>query len=116
MWRAHRRALPMPDRRPPLDLAALRDQVTPLRVLALHGWTPTRVEYATTRGPCPIHGSTTPRSRSLSVGSRSATCWSCGWHGDGIALHAELTGLHLLDAAYELCRILSIDPPLKRRA
>ncbi len=105
----------MTPKRPLLDLTQLRDQATPLRVLGLHGWRPTRVEYATTRGPCPIHRSTSPRSRSLSVGPVAATCWVCHWTGDGIALHAELTGLRLLDAAYELCHLLGIPPPVLQR-
>jgi DNA primase len=106
----------VPTRRPPLDLSALRWQATPSRVLALHGWRPTRVEYASTRGPCPVHRSTSPRSRSLSVGRVAVHCWSCHWSGDGIALHAELTGLPLLEAAYELCHLLGIPPPTLRRA
>lgn len=105
----------MASRRPPLDLVALRAQATPLRVLALHGWSPTRVEMASTRGPCPIHRSTSPRSRSLSVGMRLAHCHVCRWSGDGLAIHSEITGLALLDAAYDLCRCLGLEPPVLPR-
>lgn len=105
----------MPTRRPPLDLRQLREVATPLRVLALHGWRPTRVETASTRGPCPVHRSTSPRSRSLSVGTRLAHCHACGWVGDGVALHGRLTGLAVLDAAYEVCHLLGIPPPVLQR-
>ncbi|MGH3526756.1 MAG: CHC2 zinc finger domain-containing protein [Pseudonocardiaceae bacterium] len=100
----------MPNLRP-LDLRLLRGLVRPIDVLAAMAWTPTTRERASIRGPCPIHGSRSRFSRSLSVADRWWRCHSCGAHGDALELYRLIHRKPVLEAAYELCDLLAIDPP-----
>lgn len=99
----------MPKR--PLDLRALRDQIRPFWVLRDYGWYPTSTGREQLHGPCPVHGSTSPRSRSMRVHDRVVYCFSCHFSGDAVALFARLAGVPTLTAAYELCARYRIDPP-----
>lgn len=99
----------------PLDLARLRSQIPPLEVLRRWGWRGHWTPSDQYRGPCPIHGSRSPRSRSLSVGAELVFCHSCGWWGDAVELWAWRHHWPVLVAAYDLCRTLGIPPPVLRQ-
>jgi hypothetical protein len=52
---------------PAIDFRALREQISMAEVLALIGFEPQTAFWSGRRGPCPIHRSRTPRSRSFAV-------------------------------------------------
>jgi len=60
------------------------------------------------RGPCPVHRSTSPRSRSFSANLKRNLyqCFRCGSSGNQLDLYAAVTGLSLFDAAVALCERL----------
>jgi len=82
-------------------------------VLVLLDWTPVAAAGAQQRGPCLIHGSASPQSRSLSVNLAKNTfqCFGCGQKGNQLDLFALATGLPIYQAAIELCRRSGIEPP-----
>jgi hypothetical protein len=95
----------------PLDFRRLRDLIDARRVLEQMGWRPTCRGARDWRGPCPFHGSSHPRSVSLSVGPRVIFCFICKWDGDGIEAWKWHKKLTVLRAAHELCEVLSIAKP-----
>lgn len=98
----------------PLDLRRLREQIPPLEILHRWGWRGHWTPSEFYRGPCPIHGSQSRRSRSLSVGAEMAWCWKCGWWGDAVELHAWHERMPVLVAAYDLCHLLHLPAPVLR--
>jgi hypothetical protein len=52
---------------PLIDFRAVREQISMTEVLALIGFEPQTTSGSALRGPCPIHRSQTPRSRSFAV-------------------------------------------------
>jgi transposase len=101
-----------------IDFAAMREQVTLEQILThlghlgrLHGRTQRR-------GPCPIHGSTRPRSTSFSVNldRNIFQCFTCGAKGNIFNFWAKI---HQLDednlpvVAKHLAATLGIPLPLK---
>ena len=65
------------------------------------------------RGPCPVHGSQSPRSRSFAA-HLERHCWHCfrcGAHGNALDLWAAVTKRPLYEAALDLCRRLHLDIP-----
>ena len=52
---------------PGIDFTQLREQVTLAEVLALVGFRAVTRHGPQWRGPCPVHGSSSPRSRSLAA-------------------------------------------------
>ena len=69
------------------------------------------------RGPCPVHGSQNPRSRSFSVNVRLGRyhCFVCGSRGHALELWSAVRGLNLHAAAMELCQLLGVEVPWVRR-
>jgi DNA primase len=65
------------------------------------------------RAPCPIHGSTSPTSRSFSANIRKQTyvCFKCGAAGNQLDLWVATSKLPLHEAARDLCDRLGIDVP-----
>lgn len=59
-------------------------------------------------GPCPVHGSTSPNSRSFSVNLDAGRyfCHKCRSHGNALELWAAVHKLRVYDAALDLCRAL----------
>lgn len=96
---------------PLIDMKALKAQVSVLAVLRLINWKPFRTEQTAYRGPCPIHHSSRPQSRSFAATATGFCCHSCGERGDSLRLWMLLTGLKLYPAALDLCERLHIDPP-----
>jgi DNA primase len=86
------------------------------QVLELLGWRSVERHGAQLRGPCPVHGSQSPNSRSFSVSLDKhiyqcfASC--CTSTGNLLDLYAAATGQHLYEAAFDLCHRLGIEPPL----
>jgi DNA primase len=98
---------------PGIDFVLLRRQVPLLQVLDLLGFTPTRRCGPQVRGPCPLHGPRSPRSRSFAA-HLERHCWHCfrcGAGGNALDLYAAATRLPLYEAALELCRRLGLTPP-----
>jgi DNA primase len=97
-----------------MDFPALRAAVPIGRVLELIGWEPCQRSGPQARGPCPIHQSTTPRSRSFSVNldSNMFQCFGCGAKGNQICLWMAVSGLPVYEAALDLIARLHMDPNL----
>ena len=98
---------------PGIDFRILRERITIQDVLALLGFKLVTRRGDQLRGPCPIHGSSSPRSRSFSVNLRLNTfrCFGCGRGGNQLDLWAAHSQLPLLEAARDLCAKLSLDVP-----
>ncbi|HEX7448513.1 MAG TPA: CHC2 zinc finger domain-containing protein [Pirellulales bacterium] len=64
-------------------------------------------------GPCPVHGSTSPGSRTFSVNLDTGRyyCHKCQSHGHALELWAAVHKLAIYEAALELCRAVGRDVP-----
>jgi DNA primase len=74
-------------------------------VLDLLGFVGTERSGDELRGPCPVHGSTSPKSRSFSanLAKKVYRCFRCGSSGNHLDLYAVATGQSHFAAAVELC-------------
>jgi len=65
------------------------------------------------RGPCPVHSSPSPGSRSFSVQLTRGVCrcFKCGFAGNQIQLWAALKGMTVYEAAVDLCRQTGVEVP-----
>jgi putative transposase len=99
--------IPLSPPRPAIDFAAVRAAITLAAVLQLLG-APVR-----TRGPCPLHGSTTGTSRCFSahLEKNMFHCFKCGNSGNALDLWAKAKNLSIYDAAIDLCERLNIPLP-----
>jgi DNA primase len=85
------------------------------QVLELLDWQHAAKHGAQLRGPCPIHRSDNPQSRSLSVNLEKhvyhcfAAC--CGSKGNQLDLFSAATHQTLYNASVDLCDRLGIEPP-----
>jgi DNA primase len=96
-----------------IDFAWLRRQVSLAEVLELVGFRATTRRGAQVRGPCPVHGSSSPQSRSF-AGHLQKNCWrcfGCGAGGNALDLYAAVTKRPLYEAALELCARLQVPVP-----
>jgi len=106
----------MTAKRRPLDYRALREKISPRDVLDMFGVYYRVSTYGQGHGPCPVHGSSSDKSRSFRFNAEVWYCGGCKKTGDAVALYAALTGRTTIDAAYELCDRLGVDIPyLERR-
>jgi DNA primase len=98
---------------PGIDFALLRRQLSLTQVLDLLGFQPTTRRGPQVRGPCLLHGSRSPRSRSFAAHLEQHCwhCFRCGAGGNALDLYAAATRLPLYEAALELCRRLGLTPP-----
>ena len=98
---------------PGIDYAALRRQVRLASVLDLLGFVPTNHYRNQVRGPCPIHGSHSPRSRSFAahLARHCWHCFRCGAGGNALDLWMTANQLPLYDAALDLCQRLNLEVP-----
>ena len=98
---------------PGIDFAAVRQQVSLGTVLCRLGFQPTVVRGPQLRGPCPIHRSQRPGSRSLAVHLERGCyrCFRCGSQGNVLDLWAAVHGLSLHAAAENLCETLGLEIP-----
>jgi hypothetical protein len=100
-----------------IDYALLRRQVTISQVLELIDFHPVSRSGSQVRGPCPVHRSSSEKSRVFSVNLEKNTyqCFGrkCGSKGNQLDLYVAVTGLPIYEAALELCEKLGIDVPRK---
>jgi transposase len=98
---------------PSVDFPAVRSQTSMLQVLELLDFDPAETHGDQVRGACPVHGSTSPRSRSFSASLVKNTyrCFKCESQGNHLDLWAAVTSQGIYDAAIDLCEKLSIELP-----
>ena len=98
---------------PGIDFAAVRAQITLARVLDLLGFVPRERSAAQVRGVCPIHGSSSGRSRSFSanLAKNQYRCFKCGSTGSQLELWAAVQKQSVYAAAIDLCNRLGIEVP-----
>lgn len=94
-----------------IDFRAAREAITIAQVLELIEWAPASRSGAQARGPCPIHKSSSPQSRSFSVNIAASVFqrFGCGEKGNQLDLWAAVTGLPLYEATLDLSWRLQID-------
>jgi len=93
---------------PLIDLRRARSEMRLPLVLQLLGWRARACRGEPVRGPCPVHGSSSPRSRSFSahLGRNIWRCFVCEASGNALDLGARATGQLLYPAVLELYRQL----------
>jgi hypothetical protein len=93
---------------PSVDCRLARAEVRLAMVLELLGWRCRERRGLQVRGPCPVHGSTSPRSRSFSahLGRNVWRCFRCEAQGNALDLWARATGQELYPAVLDLYRRL----------
>jgi DNA primase len=93
---------------PLLDLRQARAEIRLVDVLALLGFAARARRGVQVRGPCPLHGSRSPASRSFSahLGKNMWQCFRCGASGNALDLWAQVTRQPLVPAVLELYRRL----------
>lgn len=98
---------------PGIDFAVVRQQVSLAAVLRRLGFQPTSVRGPQLRGPCPVHRSSSPGSRSFAVHLERGCyrCFGCGAQGNALDLWAAVHGLSLHAAAEDLCATLGLEIP-----
>jgi DNA primase len=98
---------------PLIDLRQVRMGIRLAVVLELLGWRLSERQGEQVRGPCYVHGSTSPTSRSFSahLGRGIWRCFVCGAGGNALELWMKATGLELYPAVLELYRQLGTDVP-----
>jgi CHC2-type zinc finger protein len=98
---------------PAVDFQAVRASVSLAQVLELIGFEPTERRGNQWRGPCPIHGSTSRKSRSFSahLGKNAFRCFRCGAEGNQLDLWTTVSGTDLHAATLTLCRRLGLEVP-----
>jgi hypothetical protein len=102
---------------PGIDFGEVRSRVRMAQVLELAGFVAVDRTGDQLRGPCPIHGASSPRSRSFSVNLSRNTfhCFRCGAAGNQLDLWVAISKLPLHEAAADLCARLAVETPLLRQ-
>jgi DNA primase len=98
---------------PGIDFNALRESITMEDVLNQLGFRSVSRLGVQLHGPCLIHGSSSPNSKTFSVNLRLRRyyCHKCGSHGNQLELWAAARKLPIYEAAIDLCRALGRDVP-----
>jgi DNA primase len=98
---------------PGIDFAELRRRLHVNQVLELLDFVPRQRQGNQVRGPCPVHGSRAPRSRSFAahLGRHCWHCFRCGAGGNALDLWAAVTRRPLYQAALDLCCRLHLEVP-----
>ena len=96
-----------------VDFQVVRAEVQLAQVLELLGFVATETHGDQVRGPCLIHGSESPASRSFSANLRKQTyqCFRCGSAGNQLDLWAAATQQALYPATIDLCQRLGVPVP-----
>ena len=102
---------------PGVDFHVLRTEITMEEVLRQLRFQPTSRSRDQLHGPCPVHGSTSPGSRTFSVNLANGRyyCHKCHSHGNQLELWAAVHKLSLYAAAVDLCRVLGREVPWVHR-
>ncbi len=98
---------------PGVDFQAVRSQISMHQVLDLLGFVPASTRGDQVRGSCPIHGSTSPQSRSFSanLAKNMYRQFKCESQGNQLDLWAAATNQSLHDAAIDLCEKTHVEIP-----
>jgi hypothetical protein len=98
---------------PLIDFCQVRREIRLSTVLDLLGWRRRERRGEQVRGPCLVHGSTSPKSRSFSahLGRSIWRCFVCEASGNAVDLWVRVTGQELHPAVLELYRQLGRDVP-----
>jgi hypothetical protein len=98
---------------PGIDFDVLRAEITMGEVLDKLGFQPASRSGDQWHGPCPVHRSTHPRSRTFSVNLASGRyyCHKCHSHGNPLDLWAAVHKMSLYEAAVNLCGALDREVP-----
>jgi DNA primase len=98
---------------PALDDRRAPAQLRLADVLGLIGYRPRWREGDQRRGPCPLHGSRSPTSRSFAahLGKDLFHCFRCGAGGNALDLWAALRRLPRHAAVLDLCQRLHQPAP-----
>ena len=98
---------------PGVRFPEVRSRVSMAQVLALLQFAPSERSKEEIRGPCPVHGSTSPKSRSFSANLKKNVyrCFSCGSAGNQLDLYAAATRQSLLASAIDLCERVGCEVP-----
>ncbi|MBM4092052.1 MAG: hypothetical protein FJ276_21870 [Planctomycetes bacterium] len=98
---------------PGVDFDLLRSEITMQQVLDEIGFRATHRDGDQLRGPCQVHGSTSPHSRACSVNLREGRyyCHKCKSHGNQLELYAAVKNTTVYQAAVDLCHALGRDVP-----
>ena len=117
-WRCGIRVpLLWPRSMPGIDFTEVRARIHLADVLELAGFSVVGRMGHQVQGPCPVHGSSSPRSRSFSANLRRNTfrCFRCGAAGNQLDLWVAVSKLPWHEAAADLCARLGIEIPFIRR-
>jgi DNA primase len=103
---------------PGIDFALLRQQIRLGEVLELAGFVATSRLGRQVRGPCPLHGSHSRRSRSFAAHLERQVwhCFGCQAGGNVLDFWAAWTRQPLHAAAVDLCQRLAIVVPWQQGA
>jgi DNA primase len=98
---------------PGVRFQEVRSLVSMAQVLDLIGFVAREQSGAEVRGACPVHGSTSPKSRSFSanLSKKVYRCFRCGSAGNHLDLYAAATPQSLYAAAIDLCGRIGCDVP-----
>ena len=102
---------------PGVDFDTLRRDIAMQQVLDLLGFQASSSHGSQLRGPCPVHGSASPRSRSFSVNLETGRyqCFRCRSRGNQIELWAAARQLGIYEAAIDLCQAVGREVPWIRQ-
>ena len=100
-----------------VDFNALRNEITMEQVLNQLGFEAISRSGDQLHGACPVHGSSTPKSRTFSVNLSTGRyyCHKCQSKGNQIELWAAVHQLPIYEAALDLCRKLGREIPWIKR-
>jgi DNA primase len=98
---------------PGVDFEVLRERIAMADVLRLLNFQPCHRQGDQLRGPCPVHRSSNPRSRSFSVNVRQGRyhCFGCGSRGNALELWSAVFGINVWASAIALCKSLDVEVP-----
>ena len=98
---------------PALDFREARARLQLAEVLDLVGFEASCRRGDQVRGPCPVHGSRTPASRSLAahLGKNVWRCFACGAGGNALDLWVAMTQQPLYAAVLDLFLLLGREVP-----
>ena len=101
---------------PGIDFREVRARLRLAEVLELLGFVPRTRVGDQLHGPCPVHGSKSPTSRSFAahLGKNAWHCFGCGVGGNALDLWVAVTGQPLHAAVCDLCQRLGRDVPWLR--
>ena len=98
---------------PGIHFAEVRARITLADVLDVLGFIPCDRSGDQVRGPCLVHRSASPSSRSFSanLNLHIYRCFKYGSSGNQLDLYAAVTGLSFFEATVELCEKLHREIP-----